>query len=161
MSKHSKRAKELFEEGYSCAQSVFAAFSDETGFEFDTALKISSSFGGGMGRLREVCGAVTAMFMIAGIKLGYSDPKDDEAKARHYELIQSLAQKFKEQNGSFICRDLLGLGEGADDPEPEKRNDEYYSSRPCSGLVECAAEMIDEVIGNNNMEERHEDSSSK
>lgn len=161
MSEHSKRAKELFEQGYNCAQSVFAAFSDETGMDFETALKISSSFGGGMGRLREVCGAVTAMFMISGMKLGYTDPQDDEAKAEHYKLIQSLACRFKELNGSFICSDLLGLERGADDPTPEKRSDEYYRSRPCSDLVECAAEMIEEFILKNKMEEKYENSSSK
>lgn len=161
MSEHSKRAKELFEQGYNCAQSVFAAFSDDNGMDFETALKISSSFGGGMGRLREVCGAVTAMFMIAGMKLGYTDPQDDEAKAEHYKLIQSLASRFKEMHGSFICYDLLGLERGADNPTPEKRSDEYYRSRPCSDLVEYAAEMIEEFILKNVMEEKYENSSSK
>jgi C_GCAxxG_C_C family probable redox protein len=158
VSEHTKRAKELFEQGYNCAQSVFAAFSDEIGMYFETALKISSSFGGGMGRLREVCGAVTAMFMIAGIELGYADPKDDKAKAEHYKLIQSLAFRFKELHGSFICRDLLGLDRGADDPTPEKRSNGYYHSRPCSDFVECAAEMIEEFILKK-MEAKNENSS--
>jgi len=114
-----------------------------------------------MGRLREVCGAVTAMFMVAGMKLGYIDPQDDEAKAEHYKLIQSLAFRFKELHGSFICCDLLGLVRGADDPTPEKRSNEYYHSRPCSDLVECAAGMIEEFILKNKMEEEYEDSSSK
>lgn len=145
MSSHSCLARELFEKGYNCSQSVFAAFCDETGLDFETALKISSSFGGGMGRLREVCGAVTAMFMIAGIKYGYTGPQNDELKGEHYRLVQMISHKFKEHNGSYICRELLGL-EGAEDPIPEARSKEYYQSRPCSGLVEYAAELMDEII---------------
>jgi len=158
---YSQKARELFEQGYSCAQSVFAAFAGEVGMDFETALKLSSSFGGGMGRLREVCGAVTAMFMIAGLKRGYTAPNDDEVKAEHYEFIQSLAFRFKEQNGSIICRDLLGLPDGADDPTPEKRSAAYYQARPCSGLVECAAGMIETYILNNLMEDKNENCSSK
>jgi len=142
---HSHLAKELFEQGYNCSQSVFAAFCDETGLDLETALKISSSFGGGMGRLREVCGAVTAMFMIAGIKYGYTSPENDELKAEHYKLIQMLAAKFREHNGSYICRDLLGL-DGADNPMPERRSEKYYQTRPCSSIVEYAAELMDELI---------------
>lgn len=145
MSMHSHLAKELFEQGYNCSQSVFAAFCDETGLDLETALKISSSFGGGMGRLREVCGAVTAMFMIAGIKYGYTSPENDELKAEHYKLIQMLAAKFREHNGSYICRDLLGL-DGADNPMPERRSEKYYQTRPCSSIVEYAAELMDELI---------------
>lgn len=99
-----------------------------------------------MGRLREVCGAVTGMFMIAGIKFGYADPKYDVSKAELYQLIQSLAFRFKEENGSYICRDLLGLGEGANDPTPEARTKEYYQTRPCADLVASAAEMLDRLI---------------
>jgi C_GCAxxG_C_C family probable redox protein len=146
MNNHSDTAKELFERGYNCAQSVFAAFCDETGLDMDEALFLSSSFGGGMGRLREVCGAVTAMFMIAGLKFGYTDPLDKEAKAEHYRLIQSLANEFKAKNGSIICRELLGLPEGADEPIPAARTQGYYDTRPCGGLVECAAGMIDELL---------------
>jgi C_GCAxxG_C_C family probable redox protein len=145
LSMHSHLAKELFEQGYNCSQSVFAAFCDETGLDLETALKISSSFGGGMGRLREVCGAVTAMFMIAGIKYGYTSPENDELKAEHYKLIQMLAAKFREHNGSYICRDLLGL-DGADNPMPERRSEKYYQTRPCSSIVEYAAELMDELI---------------
>lgn len=147
MNSHSCLAKELFEKGYNCSQSVFAAFCDETGLDFETALKLSSSFGGGMGRLREVCGAVTAMFMIVGLKYGYTSPQNDELKAEHYKLVQMLAFKFQEHNGSYICRELLGL-EGADDPVPETRSQKYYQTRPCSSLVEYAAELMDELIIN-------------
>lgn len=117
--------------------------------DLETALKLSSSFGGGMGRLREVCGAVTGMFMVAGILYGYSDPKDSEAKAEHYELIQALAAKFREDNGSIICRELLGLPDGADSPIPEERTEDYYARRPCSELVVHAAKILDEHIQNN------------
>jgi len=151
---HSDTAKELFERGYNCAQSVFAAFCDETGLDMDEALRLSSSFGGGMGRLREVCGAVTAIFMIAGLKFGYADPLDKEAKAEHYRLIQSLANEFKEKNGSFICRELLGLPEGADEPAPAARTQGYYDTRPCGRLVECAAGMIDELLRDKGAAER-------
>jgi C_GCAxxG_C_C family probable redox protein len=145
LSNHSCLAKELFEKGYNCSQSVFAAFCDETGLDFETALKIASSFGGGMGRLREVCGAVTAMFMIAGLNYGYASPQNDELKAEHYRRIQMLADKFREENGSYICRELLGL-DGADNPVPERRTENYYQKRPCSRFVEYAAELMDEFI---------------
>ena len=146
MQTHSQTAKELIEQGYGCAQSVFTAFCDITGMDRDCALRLASSFGGGMGRLREVCGAVTGMFMVAGILHGYTDPADDEAKAAHYALIQSLAQNFREKHGSYICRELLGLPDGESDPTPLKRTAEYYAARPCGELVFSAAQMLDDWI---------------
>ncbi len=100
---HSQRAKELFKQGYNCSQAVFASFCDDLNLDFDTALKIASSFGAGMGRLREVCGAVSGMFMVAGMKYGYTDVKDREAKTEHYKMIQELAEQFKTDNHSIIC----------------------------------------------------------
>lgn len=146
MSAHSDLAKELFIKGYNCSQSVFAAFCDETGLDMDTALKISSSFGGGMGRLREVCGAVSGMFMVVGMKYGYTDPFDKKAKTEHYKLIQDLAKQFEKENGSIICRELLGLSVKADIPVPEDRTESYYKKRPCAELVENAARILDEYI---------------
>jgi len=146
LSEHSELAKELFKKGYNCSQSVFAAFCDETGLDLETALKIASSFGGGMGRLREVCGAVTGMFMVAGMIYGYSDPLDKAAKIEHYKLIQSMGKKFKYENGSIICRELLGLSVKSDTPIPEDRTEEYYKKRPCAELVEQAAIILDEYI---------------
>lgn len=146
MSKHSAIARELFGEGYNCAQAVFVAFSDDTKVDRETALLISSSFGGGMGRLREVCGALTGAFMAAGILFGYTDSKDDEHKAMHYELIQELARKFKEENDSIICRELLGIDVQIDNPVPDKRNKEYYQKRPCADLVESGARILEEYI---------------
>lgn len=146
MKNHQERAVSLFNEGYNCAQAVFAAFCDETMMDFDTAVKLSSSFGGGMGRLREVCGAVSGMFMAAGLLYGYNDPKDTEAKKQHYTLIQKLAAKFKEKNGSIVCRELLGLDHKHDGPAPEARTVAYYKKRPCAEYVRCAAEILDELI---------------
>jgi C_GCAxxG_C_C family probable redox protein len=120
------------------------------GMDFETALKISSSFGGGMGRLREVCGAVSGMFMVAGMKYGYTDPKDKLSKAEHYKLIQSLAQKFNKQNGSIICRDLLGLNIEIESYIPDERTEEYYKKRPCVELVGDTAEMMGKMIEKEN-----------
>ena len=141
-----KAAEELFMQGYNCSQSVFAAFSEEAGIDRETALKLASSFGGGMGRLREVCGAVTGMFMVAGLKYGYSDPKDRGEKAEHYRLIQELAQKFKDENSSIICRELLGLPTGPDCPASEARTQGYYQKRPCKELVKSAAKIIEDYL---------------
>ncbi|XOQ43454.1 MAG: putative redox-active family protein [Clostridium sp.] len=143
---HRERAMQLFEQGYNCSQSVFAAFSEELGLDFQTALKLASSFGAGMGRLREVCGAVTGMFMAAGLKYGYTDPNAMLEKTRHYQRIQTLAKRFEKENGSIICRELLGLDVKYDDPKPQPRTKEYYQSRPCSELVGAAAQMLDELF---------------
>lgn len=143
---YSEKAVNNFKSGYNCAQSVFLAFAREFGFDDETALKLSSSFGGGMGRLREVCGAVSSMFAIAGLKKGYTSPNDDNAKAEHYEFIQALAEKFKSKYGTYICRELLELPEGADSPIPSKRTEEYYQTRPCEAFVRYASEIIEREI---------------
>ena len=140
-----QKARQLFKSGYNCAQSVFCAFAQDFGLDIETALKLSSSFGGGMGRLREVCGAVSAMFMIAGLKYGYSTNNDDKVKEKHYELIQKLAKDFEKQNGSIICRDLLGLDVKTDSPTPQKRTEEYYKTRPCEELVASACKIIENL----------------
>jgi C_GCAxxG_C_C family probable redox protein len=125
---------------------VFAAFSEDIGIDIETALKISSSFGGGMGKLREVCGAVTGMFMVAGMKYGYTDPNDRLTKTEHYKRIHSIGLNFKEKNGSLICRDLLGLDKETDTYIPEPRTTDYYKRRPCVELVGEAADMIYEFM---------------
>jgi C_GCAxxG_C_C family probable redox protein len=142
-----KKAMELFQEGYNCAQAVLGAFAQDMNMDFQQAMMLSSSFGGGMGRMREVCGAVSAMFMVAGLEKGYSDPKASTEKAGHYDYIQQLAAKFKEENGSIICRDLLGLTKpGPDTPVPEPRTEAYYKKRPCQLLVgQCAAILEQEL----------------
>jgi C_GCAxxG_C_C family probable redox protein len=146
---HSERAMSFFKEGYNCSQSVFMAFCDEYDMDVEMALKVSSSFGGGMGRLREVCGAVTGMFMVAGMIYGYSDPKDQISKTEHYKRIQYLAKAFEQKNHSIICRELLGLSAGKDSPVPELRTAEYYKKRPCVELIGMAADIMDKYIKDN------------
>lgn len=146
MKKYSEKAVENFRSGYNCAQSVFLAFAEDVDFDKETTLKLSSSFGGGMGRLREVCGAVSAMFAIAGLKKGYTTPNNDDIKAKHYELIQSLAEDFKSKFGTIICRELLELPEGKDSPIPSKRTEEYYQTRPCESFIRFASEIIENKL---------------
>lgn len=138
---YGEKAKALFEQGYNCAQAVVLAFDDLTGLDNKTAAMLASSFGGGMGRLREVCGAVSGTFAVAGILKGYDDPKANEEKAEHYAFIQSLAGEFKKENGSYICRELLELP-GASNPTPEERTAEYYLRRPCGEYVRIAATIL-------------------
>ena len=137
-------AKNYFLSGYNCSQAVALAFHEEMGIDKDTAVRIASAFGGGMGRMREVCGAVSGMILVANILRGNTDPKDKAAKDAHYALIQHLAEKFREQNGSIICRELLNLeGHGPDAPVSEARNGEYYKKRPCAELVALAAGIVE------------------
>lgn len=142
MGKYGDRASELFLQGYNCSQSVLGAFCEELGIDFDTAMRLASSFGGGMGGLREVCGAASGMFMAAGLKYGYDEPKNYEKKQAHYALIRELAEKFKEQNGALICRDLLGAA--ANTQQPQRRTEEYYKKRPCKDIVAAAADILGE-----------------
>jgi C_GCAxxG_C_C family probable redox protein len=143
---HADKAAELFASGYNCAQSVFAAFSDVTGIDTETSLKLASSFGAGMGRMREVCGACSGIFMAAGIIYGYSSPDDNKAKAAHYALIQSLADSFKDVYGTIICRELLKNIKTDSSPIPEERTERYYKVRPCIRFVITAAEILDKFI---------------
>ena len=151
---HAEKAKSLFESGYNCCQAVLCAYADELGLDETTALKIASSFGGGMGRLREVCGAVSGMFMVCGLRDGYTNidgVNAHEEKMSHYERIQELARKFINENGSIICRELLGLAPkksslDMDPPVPEKRSDEYYKKRPCAELVAMAASFLEKEL---------------
>lgn len=146
MSSNEEVAVKLFKEGYNCSQAVLLTYCEKMGVDRNMALKLSSSFGGGMGRLREVCGAVSAMFMVAGLKYGYIDPEDKLSKQKHYELIQLLSQKFKEQNGSIVCRELLGLEVHHDVAVPDERTEQYYKKRPCADIVKNAAQIIDEFL---------------
>ena len=143
---YSEKAANNFREGYNCAQSVLLAFANKVGLKEDEALKLASSFGGGMGRLREVCGAVSAMFMIAGILKGYTEPNNDIVKANHYKLIQDLAAEFKLKHGTIICRELLGLDGTEFSPIPSARTDEYYKERPCEEFIKCVAEIVEEDL---------------
>lgn len=141
-----EKAEGLFLEGYNCSQAVLIAFEDLHGLDRETAARLASSFGGGMGRLREVCGSVSGMFMVAGLLYGYDDPKAKEEKSEHYTRIQKLAADFTAENGSIVCRELLGLTEKKQAPTPEERTTEYYKKRPCKTIVGMAAEMIDNYI---------------
>ncbi len=145
-SKYAIKAMDLFKEGYNCSQSVFLAFEELYSIDRKSALMLSSSFGGGMGRLREVCGAVTGMFMVAGLLYGYESPEASEEKKEHYERIQQLAQEFEQKNDSIICRELLGLSEGKDNPTPSARTQEYYQKRPCEQLVGVGATIMENYI---------------
>ena len=147
-SQYAQKAMNLFKEGYNCSQSVFLAFKDLYGIDRHTALKLSSSFGGGMGRLREVCGSVSGMFLTAGILYGYDSPKDRSSKTEHYKRIQELARSFEELNASIVCRELLGLDQKKESYGPEERTKDYYRKRPCEQIVGCAAYIMEEYIRN-------------
>lgn len=144
---YKQKAEMLFKQGYNCSQAVLLAFCDELNLDKETAARLASSFGGGIGRMREVCGAVSGMCMVAGLCKGYSDPKDMEGKKRHYSLIQKMANEFKKKNSSIICRELLGLSAGADSPSPSPRTAQYYKKRPCAELVGIAAEIAAKELG--------------
>ena len=144
MMNHRELAEQNFEAGYNCAQSVLLAFSDLTGLEDKTALAISSSFGAGMGRLREVCGAVSGMMTVLGLLYGYSEAGNDAVKKAHYQNVQALAGAFREQCGSIICREILK--NPPSDPNPTPRTPEFYRTRPCARMVATAAGILDRFI---------------
>ncbi len=140
-----------FLKGYNCSQAITLAFADMVDMEESTLLKLSSSFGGGMGRLREVCGSVSGMFMIAGLLYGYDGPETGDVKAKHYAGIQELAKRFEEKHGTIICREMLGLDVRHDDPVPEERTKEYYRKRPCTEIIGDAAEILEQYINEKNL----------
>lgn len=139
-------AMENFKNGYNCSQSVVLAFADLLPVDEKNLLKISCSFGGGIGRLREVCGSFSGIAIVLGLLYGYEGNESGDVKKEHYARIQELAHQFEERNGSIVCRDLLGLSVKHDEPTPEKRSEEYYKKRPCVELVGDAAEILDEYI---------------
>ena len=141
-------AEKLFKEnGYNCSQSVCLAFKDMLDIDEKTLANLSAPFGGGMGRLREVCGAVSGMFTVLGFLTDSSDPDNSETKKALYEKVQNLAKKFEEENGSIICRDLLGLSVKNESPVPEKRTEEYYKKRPCVEMVKSAVSILEKELG--------------
>lgn len=135
-----------FLKGYNCAQAVTMAFVDQVDVDEKTLSRLACSFGGGMGRLREVCGSVSGMFMLAGLIYGYDGPETGAPKADQYARIQELARRFEAQNGSIVCRELLGLSQKRDIPVPEARTDTYYKKRPCKEIIGCAAEIFDSFL---------------
>ena len=144
------RAVELFKSGFNCSQSVVAAFAHLYGYTEEQALRMSASFGGGIGRMRQTCGAACGLFLVAGLETGCTDASDREGKAANYALVQQLAEQFKAANGSLICADLLGLNTtDATPPTPEARTPQYYAKRPCSQIVEEAAKIWANWLKNN------------
>ena len=142
---HEYKAADLFFSGSNCAQAVAVAFCDVTGLDETLAAKLSSPFGGGMGRMREVCGAVSGMLMVLGQLYGYEEPGEEDCiKKEHYALVQTLAGRFREEVGSIICRELLD--NPPSDPTPSPRTAEYYAARPCARMVMTAARILDEYI---------------
>lgn len=152
MESRKEKAVMLFKEGYNCSQSVFAAYSDIYGIDEKTALRLSSSFGAGIGRMREVCGTCSGMFLIAGLISGSTEGKDAAGKKKNYDMVQMLAEEFRKRNGSIICRELLGLDKEEvsaaefKETKPEARTSEYYKKRPCVELVRQAAEILESTI---------------
>ena len=142
------KAKALFESGLNCCQAVFGAFAEDFGMDLDTALRLSASFGGGFGRLREVCGAVSGMALTLGLFSGSSDPSDKAGKMENYAHVQAVCEDFRQMNGSIICRELLALSENpeaAKDVVPanvSERTPQFYKKRPCSELVYEAAGIV-------------------
>lgn len=147
------KAAELFLEGYNCAQAVAMAFSDVMGLYEKTSARLVSGFGGGMGRLREVCGAVSGMFFVLSTLYGYDSP-EDKKKKQLYTDVQALAAKFREANGSIICREILN--NPPSDPDPSPRTAEYYAARPCARMVYTAAALMEAFIADHPLEDSHE-----
>ena len=141
---HGEKAAELFLQGYNCAQAVAVAFCDVTGLKPDFSARMASSFGGGMGRMREVCGAVSGMLMVAGLIYGYDIPGDDVSKKKHYTLVQKLAGEFRQEIDSIVCREILK--NPPSDPNPTPRTAEFYAKRPCARMVMLAARILDDYM---------------
>ena len=141
---HATYAAELFLKDYNCAQAVAVAFCDVTGMEPALAARMAAPFGGGMGRMREVCGAVSGMLMVLGNLYGYDDVTSDTVKKEHYALVQQRAAQFREEHGTIICRELLD--NPPKDPTPSPRTAAYYAQRPCARFVYTAAKILDDYI---------------
>lgn len=148
---HRDTAAQAFVDGYNCSQAIAVAFSDMTGLTPEFSARMASSFGGGMGRMREVCGTVSGMLMVAGLLYGYSTPGDDVSKREHYQRVQELAGKFREREGSIICREILK--NPPSDPNPTPRTADFYKKRPCVRLVMLAADILDDYIAEHPIEE--------
>ena len=144
-----EKAVALFKSGYNCSQSVVAAFADMYGFTEEQAFHISASFGGGIGRMRQTCGAACGLFQLAGLEKCAVEGSDRASKAANYALVQELAAEFQKRNGSMICAELLGLKKPEGSSMPEARTEQYYAKRPCSRMVETAAQIWVEHLEKN------------
>ena len=141
-----QRAQELFHQGFNCSQAVFAACADIYGIDEPVALRLAASFGGGIGRMRQTCGAACGMFLLAGLENGSSIPGDAEGKKNNYTYVQHLASQFKDENGSLICAELLGIAPRPQEPTPEARTEAYYQKRPCADMVASAVKIYLESL---------------
>lgn len=170
------RAIELFYQGYNCSQAVFGAYAERYGIEQELAMRLAASFGGGMGRMREVCGALSGALMVVGMETGATEGRDAAGKKANYDMVQKIAGIYKEKNGSIYCKELLGLvpmpngekkpaavaqGNPAEltaaenatsqitaftETTPEARTKEYYKKRPCPELIGQICDILDEVL---------------
>ncbi len=141
-----QKARDLFAEGYNCTQSVFLTYCDVFGMDFQLAAKIAAPFGGGMGRMHEVCGSVSGMSLIAGMMEPVVDPSDKESKKRNYALVQEFAEPFRKEYGTIICRELLALGQKKDNSGSTDRPSENHKKRPCIEYVATAARIVGENL---------------
>ncbi len=139
-------AEQAYRAGYNCAQSVLIAFKDELGLTEQQAARMASGFGGGMGGLREVCGALTGAFLVANLLAGYDDPEDDQAKKAHYAIIKQAGMRFQLAEGSYICRDILEKAGVTPESTPAPRTPEYYASRPCGRCIRLATQIMEEQL---------------
>lgn len=151
-----EEAVQLFMSGFNCCQSVFGAYADLFGMEREEALRLASPMGAGIGRMREVCGTVSAMAMLSGLADGNSDPQDETKKAAVYQRVRDMSDAFAKENGSIICRELLGILGREKSAAPSLRTEEYYAVRPCVKFVRCAAEIVEKSL----LPERHSEESS-
>ena len=142
-----ERAKELFVAGYNCSQAVAGAFAEDMGLPLETVLRLSQPFGGGMGRLREVCGTFSGILFVVGQLYGDSEPNSPN-KAEVYKTVQTLAERFKAERGSIICREILGFmkNQETDPAHPSERTEEFYHKRPCAVVCAMAASLLEEYI---------------
>jgi len=154
ISDRSAQAVQFFKEGYNCNQSVVLAYSDYFPFDLETLKRLSAPFGAGMGRLREVCGAATGMFMVLGMEIPASNPEDIEAKTKNYEAVQRTAGAFKQRLGSFICADLLEISREPQSVVPDDRNAAYYAERPCALCVAVGAEILGKELAKKTNDDR-------
>ena len=139
-------ARELFEQGYNCSQAVVVAYADVLGQEPDALAALVQPLGGGMGRLREVCGAVSGMVMVSSAAYQGEPVTDRDARTHIYSGVQQLAERYRGECGSIVCRELLGLKQQSDAPVPEERTPDYYKRRPCSEYVALSARMVGEYL---------------
>lgn len=146
MNRRIDEAVALFKQGYNCSQSVVAAFAGLYGFTPEQAYRMAASFGGGIGRMRQTCGAACGMFLLAGLDCGATDGADREGKSHNYAVVQQLAKEFEAVNGSLICAELLGLKTNEISSQAEARTEKYYQKRPCAEMVRTAASLFAQYL---------------